>query len=171
MASGLALLGILGFLFMPFLVAAPKVLFGRSLSAIPPSLFPSLVLGAMAILASALVYARRDFLLSEKSKTLAKGATARVVMLFAVMLLYALTMAPLGFFFSSALAMAAVGWLAGNRSPLQIVAVAVVSPVMLYLLTTRGLAVSLPELSSVEFFYARIFDLFTQSPCIGEACN
>lgn len=171
LAGGLALLGILGVAFMSQLVAAPKVLFGRSLTAIPPSLFPSLVLGTMAVLAAALLYNLRRAIFAEHSKAFEEGVLPRVIMLFAVMLIYALTMAPFGFFISSALTMTAVGWLAGNRSIVQILAVAIVSPVALYLVTTRGLAVSLPELSSIEFFYARILDMIVPTPCAGEACE
>ncbi len=158
LTGGLALVGILGIVFMSQLVAPPKVLFGRSLTAIPPSLFPALVLGAMAVLACLLLYVLRGSLLAPQSKTFEEGTLRRVVMLFAVMFFYALTMAPLGFFISSALSMAAVGWIAGNRSILQICAVSTICPVALYLVATRGLAVSLPELSSIEFFFAWIFD-------------
>jgi len=158
MAFGLTLLGVLGFVFMSYLVAEPKVLFGRSLTAITPSLFPKLVLATMAVLASMLLYSLRGSLTSRESKTFEDGALRRVVMLFAVMLFYALTMEPIGFFISSALSMAAVAWIAGNRSLLQIGAVSIISPIGLYLVATRGLAVSLPELSSIEFFYAGIFD-------------
>ncbi|MDA8584855.1 tripartite tricarboxylate transporter TctB family protein [Rhodobacteraceae bacterium] len=158
LTSGLALLGILGVVFMTQLVAAPKLLFGRSLTAIPPTLFPTLILGTMAVLAIALFYSLRGSLLSTVSKTFEEGALLRVVMLFGVMIFYALMMEPLGFFISSALSMCAVAWLAGNRSILQIIVVSIVSPVALYLISTRGLAVSLPELSSIEFFYARVFD-------------
>jgi len=164
LAGGLALLGILGLVFLSQLVAEPKVLFGRSLTAIPPTLFPSLVLGAMAVLAVALIHSLRGTLFAEHSKTFEDGTLPRVVMLFAVMLFYALTMAPFGFFISSALSMAAIAWIAGNRSILQIIAVSVICPICLYLVSTRGLAVSLPELSSIEFFYARFFDLFERAP-------
>ena len=158
---GLALLGILGLAFMSQLVAAPKVLFGRSLTAIAPSLFPSLVMGAMAALACLLLYTLRGSLFSKESKTFEAGALHRVVLLFVVMLFYALAMAPLGFFISSALSMAAISWIAGNRSILQICAVSIICPIGLYLVSTRGLAVSLPELSSIEFFYARLLDGFS----------
>lgn len=154
----LAVIGIGGLLFMGQLVAAPKVLFGRSLTAIPPSLFPMLVLAAMAILAVLLLYNLRGTLLSEESRTFEPGALGRVVALFGVMLFYALTMVPFGFFISSCLSMAAVAWIAGNRSILQICLVSVISPIALYIVSTRGLAVSLPELSSIEFLYARLFN-------------
>lgn len=158
----IALVGLLGFVFMPLLVAEPKVLFGRSLTAIPPSLFPKLVLAALAIVAGILIYSLRGSLRSESSRTFEEGALGRVVLLFAVMLFYALTMAPIGFFFSSALSMAAVAWIAGNRSIAQIAFVSVVSPVALYLVSTRGLAVSLPELSSIEFLYAGIINSISE---------
>lgn len=158
LTCALALLGIFGLLFMSFLVAEPKVLFGRSLTAIAPSLFPSLVLGALAVLAVLLLFSLRGTLLSRESTTFEDGALGRVVMLFGVMLFYALAMAPLGFLISSVMAMIAIGWLAGNRSLFQIIIVALISPVALYLVATRGLAVSLPELSSIEFLYARAID-------------
>ena len=152
---------------MSSLVAAPKVLFGRSLSAIPPSLFPMLVLVALALLAGWLLFSLRGSLFSQVSKTFEEGAIGRVVSLFAVMLFYALCMSPIGFFLSSAVSMVAVAWLAGNRSIVQIVAVSILSPIALYLVATRGLAVSLPELSSIEFFYARIFDVFQSDAPTG----
>ena len=169
LTGGLALLGILGTVFMSFLVAAPKVLFGRSLTAIPPSLFPTLVLVTLGVLACLLLYSLRKTLLSEVSKSFEEGAAVRVVLLFAVMLFYALCMAPIGFFLSSALSMAVVAWLAGNRSIPQIVVVSLFSPIALYLVATRGLAVSLPELSSIEFLYARIFDMF--QPGVAEGAS
>lgn len=157
-------MGVLGIAFMSWLVAEPKVLFGRSLTAITPSLFPTLVLCAMVILALGLLYTLRGSIFASESKTFEEGALGRVVALFAVMLFYALTMQPLGFFLSSALSMATVAWIAGNRSIIQIAAVALISPVALYLISTRGLAVSLPELSTIEFFYARIFESFASTP-------
>ncbi|MEL6520822.1 MAG: tripartite tricarboxylate transporter TctB family protein [Pseudomonadota bacterium] len=164
MAGGLALVGVLGSVFLSFLVAEPKVLFGRSLTAIAPSLFPSLVLGGLAILACLLIYSVRASLFSAESTEFEEGALGRVAAFFGVMVFYALTMSPLGFFISSALSMAAVSWLAGNRSIPQIIAVSVIGPVALYIVSTRGLAVSLPELSSIEFLYARVIELFVSSP-------
>lgn len=159
LTGALALLGVLGIVFMPQLVAEPKVLFGRSLTAIEPSLFPLLVLGALTVLASVLLITLRRSLRATESRTFEPGALRRVVMLFGVMLFYALTMGPLGFFLSSALSLAAVAWLAGNRSLPQIGAVSILSPILLYIVATRGLAVSLPELGGIEFLYARAVDL------------
>lgn len=156
--GGLALMAILGLAFMSQLVGRPKMLFGQSLASIPPSLFPTMVLLAMAALAVGFIYLNRNELLSDESTVFDEGALQRVVLLFGVMFFYALTMAVLGFFISTALSMMGVAWLAGNRNKVQIVLVALISPVLLYLLATRGLAVSLPELSVIEFFYAGIFE-------------
>lgn len=155
---GLLVLGIGGLALMPVLVAEPKALFGRALSAIPPSLFPGLVLASMALLAAGHLFTIRKRLTSAASQSFEEGALGRVVLLFAVMFFYALAMDPLGFFLSSALALAAISWISGNRAVLQIAAVSVIGPIALYLVATRGLAVALPELSAIEFLYARILN-------------
>lgn len=158
LTGGLSILGILGVLFMSQLVAEPKLLFGRSLTAITPTLFPTLVLGIMAAMACLQLYSLRKSLLSSEMKSFEEGALLRVVLLLTVMVFYALAMEPLGFFISSALSMAAVAWIAGNRSFFQICSVSIISPILLYIISTRGLAVSLPELSPIEFMYAWVFD-------------
>ena len=112
----MVLLGVGGVLFMDQLVAAPKVLFGRSLTAIPPSLFPMLTLGAMAVLACMLAYSLRKSLFSNVSVVFEEGALGRVISLFAVMFFYAFSMELLGFFISTVLSLLAVSWIAGNRS-------------------------------------------------------
>ena len=143
---------------MSSLVAAPKTLFGRSLSAIPPSLFPKLVLGSAAILAFLLLYTRRKELMTSFKQSIDPVSLKRALMLFAVMIFYALAMKPMGFFLSSAISLAIVSLIAGNRVIWQVCLVSLICPVALYLLATRGLAVALPELSSIEFFYASILD-------------
>lgn len=153
-----------GFVFMSSLVAPPKLLFGRSLSAIEPSLFPKLVLGATAVLSGWLFWQRRAEMIRSHAATVDYQGLTRAVLLFAVMVFYALAMKPLGFLVSSALSMAAISVVAGTRSVPVIVALALTAPVVLYLIATRGLAVSLPELSAIEFAYQRVFDLFAAAP-------
>lgn len=142
---------------MGWLVAEPKALFGRALSAIAPSLFPTLVLLALAGLCAGVMVARRNVLLVRVG-TAGPVNIRPAMMLFGVLLFYALLMVPIGFLCSSALSLALISLIAGNRSPLQIGLVSLISPVALYLVATRGLAVSLPELSSIEFFYAWVLD-------------
>lgn len=156
--AALLVLSLAGLAFMGHLVAAPKLLFGRSLSAIPPSLFPRIILAALALL-SALCLVRiglQGAQAARRASTLSHGEWRRGVVFFAIMLLYALTMVPLGFFLSSAVTVTLLGWHMGNRSWLQSALMALIAPTALYLAATRLLAVSLPELAPIELFYARV---------------
>jgi len=153
----LLLLCCLGLVFLGSLVAEPKVLLGRSLTAIAPSLFPSLVLAGLAVLSA--LFLTRTVRRSPKTATedgMERPNLRRAFLLFAIMIAYALAMKPFGFLLSTVLALALVSYLVGNRSPLQIGLVSIISPVLLYLLATRLLAVSLPELSAIEFAYSRL---------------
>lgn len=155
--AAICLLSVLGLAFTGALVAEPKVLFGRALTAIPPALFPQLVLASLALLSAAFLV--RRVTRPGGIRSAAAGDVPgwrRGVLLFAIMTLYALTMEPVGFLLSSVVALVLVSVLVGNRNPVQIALLAVIAPVALYLVATRLLAVSLPELSAVEFIYARL---------------
>ena len=155
----LLVISILAVIFINNIVAPPKVLLGRMLTAISPSLFPTLIistLGALSALALLLTF------VGSKEATNTEGETSpidwsamkRAALLFACMLFYAITMVPVGFFISSFLTLAMISVLAGNRSVLQIGGLAIAGPMILYLIATRILAVSLPELNFIEILYA-----------------
>lgn len=148
-------LSALALAFIGALVAEPKVLFGRSLTAIPPSLFPTLVLAALAILSLVLVIALAGNAPDEQTQHGVPG-WRRGVAFFGMMTFYALAMTPFGFLIASAISMAAMAWLTGNRSVWQIAVLSIAAPALLYLAATRLLAVSLPELNAIELFYARM---------------
>lgn len=158
LVGGLFVLSLELLSFMNVLVAKPKLLFGRSLNAIEPTLFPTLVLVALAAIAAGILVAHRRTLVIVPKGGKESGQLILALQFFAVMVFYALTMVPFGFLISSAIALGAISWLAGNRSLIQIAAVAIVSPILLYIVATRGLAVSLPELSPIEFAYAWVFN-------------
>ncbi|MEP3275459.1 MAG: tripartite tricarboxylate transporter TctB family protein [Stappiaceae bacterium] len=144
--------------FMSQLVAESKVLFGRSLTPIQPTLFPIIILSALGVLSLWQIWVMRSHWLSDEPMLMGGKGFRRVVFLFAIMLVYALAMDTVGFFISSAIAMGMIGFVAGNRVVVQILLVSIVAPVLLYLVATRGLAVSLPELSVIEFAYAGLFN-------------
>lgn len=158
-------MSLLALAFMGQLVEAPKVLMGRSLSAIEPSLFPRIMIAALAVL-SALVLLL-TFKGTEGSEVISTDdaiptdwkAVQRGALLFACMLFFALTMETFGFLISTAITMVMISVLTGNRSVLQIGILAIVGPILLYLTATRVLAVSLPELNVIELLYARILGL------------
>ena len=149
-------LGGLGFVFLGSLVAEPKVLFGRSLTAITPTLFPSIVLTCMFLLCAV------QLVLNFSAKTQGDGASGlagwrRGAVFFGIMTVYALAMVPIGFIISSAITIAVLSLFIGNRNIVQIIAVALLGPVLLYLAATRLLAVSLPELNGIELAISRMF--------------
>ncbi len=152
----LLVLAVLSVAFIGALVAPPKVLFGRSLTAIPPSLFPLIALSLLALLCGTFIFWRSRNADPDDAASFSIEGWKRGILLFGLMTFYALTMQPFGFLISSAIAMVLISWLAGNRSVWQIVLLSVVGPILLYLTATRLLAVSLPELSVIEFFYARM---------------
>jgi len=147
-------IGGLGFAFLGSLVAEPKLLFGRSLTAISPTLFPAIVLAILFVLCAIQI----GLLVKGGIIPAATGITgwARGVIFFGIMTAYALLMIPLGFFISSALAITSLSVFIGNRSIWQIAILAFAAPALLYLAATRLLAVSLPEINAMELFYARL---------------
>lgn len=154
-ASGLSLI------FMGSLIAEPKALFGRSLSAIPPSLFPTIVLGLMVVMCAGALLLIRSSISPLESLGMARAEWLRAITFFGIMVLYALTMHPFGFLISTTIALTLISLLMGTRSLVQMVVVGLAGPVLLYLAATRLLAVSLPELNAIELFYARVLSLFT----------
>lgn len=152
---------VLSLIFMSSLVAEPRALFGRSLSAIPPSLFPSLTLAVMAFLCASAVFLIMTGTVAEQDAKMERKQWVRAFLLFAILTLYALTMSPIGFLISTAIAITLISFLMGARSPIQIGLVATLGPVALYLAATRLLAVSLPELVAIDVFYARTLNLLS----------
>ncbi|NKB53342.1 MAG: hypothetical protein GKR97_14150 [Rhizobiaceae bacterium] len=148
----------LALVFLGSLVEPPKLLFGRALTAITPSLFPMIILAALAAMCAILLFVIRTkgAETANAGDTLAQSEWQRGLVFFSIMIGYALMMTPFGFLISSAIAMIAMSLLMGTRSVLQIFCVAGLGPVALYLAAARLLAVSLPELNTIEIFYARL---------------
>ena len=152
----LLVLSLLALIFVNSLVAPPKLLFGRSLSALAPSLFPSIVIALLALLCAVLLFLLNQQGGHKNEGGLTHGEWRRGIVFFGIMTLYALTMQPFGFLISSATAVALLSWQMGNRSWIQTAVLSVAGPVLLYLAATRLLAVSLPELNVIELAYARM---------------
>jgi putative tricarboxylic transport membrane protein len=159
--AGILLLVATAFVFfIDNLVAPPKMLLGRSLTAIEPSLFPLVDLTMMIALCVLFLFFAWRKLSSPSTDTdlpeTERSDWGRVCALFGILVLYALTLNPIGFLISTVIAMVLLSLLAGNRNVLQIVALSILSPIALYLVATRVLLVSLPELSRIEFAYAAV---------------
>jgi len=164
--AGIAgIIATLAILRMPHLVAAPKVLFGRSLSAIAPSLFPYVTLALIVLLSVALMLVillgnrHSPQLASQASDAQLNDAGWLKTGIFFILLTgYGLLLKPAGFLISSFLVICATSLMLGNRNWLQIISLALFSPVCLYLLATRAMLVSLPELNVIELWYAHAID-------------
>ena len=159
----LLVFSVLSITFMDQLVAAPKLLLGRMLTAISPSLFPTIMISLLGTLCALVLlltfFGKKEVALTDhKATPIDWMAVRRAVLLFACMLFYAVTMQPFGFFISSALTLAMISVLTGNRSKVQIGVLAIAAPIILYLIATRVLHVSLPELNTIELFYAHLIN-------------
>lgn len=146
-------------IFIGKLVAPPKMLFGRSLTAIEPSLFPLITIVMMiGLCAIYIVLALRESAPRPAAESLTGENTdwLRVGAFFAILLFYALIFHDVGFLISTFVAMSLLSVLSGNRNVIQILALSTLSPLALYLLSTRVLKVSLPELSPIEFAIASV---------------
>jgi putative tricarboxylic transport membrane protein len=150
---------------LPYLVAAPKLLFGRSLSAIEPALFPYITLGLIVALSIILLVlnwrsAAASIEMSAQEDADGEDDTAwlKTSLFFILLICYGLLLKPAGFLISSFLAISITSVMLGNRNWPQIIVIAVVAPACLYLLATRAMLVSLPELNQIELWYARVFD-------------
>lgn len=149
-------LSLLALVFMGSLIASPKLLFGRSLSALAPDLFPQIIISALAILCGlCLIKVMQEDPEAQEAGP-SKKEWVRGIAFFGIMTVYALTMEPIGFLLSTALAIALSTMMMGNRSPIQILVLSFVAPIALYLASTRLLVVSLPELDIIELAYARL---------------
>ena len=154
---------------MSSLVAAPKLLFGRSLSAIAPSLFPQITLALIALISASLILLASISLRQSTKLPLQEAAAENIndsgwtktVIFFVLLIGYGLLLKPVGFLISSFLVICATSMMLGNRNWLQILLIAALAPVCLYLIATRAMLVSLPELNQIELFYAQVFDWVT----------
>lgn len=159
------LLAIAALFSMQHLVAAPKLLFGRSLSAIEPSLFPYITLSLIVVLAVSViilsVFSLRRTKHSQAHIELANQEPEehtgwmKTGLFFLLLTIYGALLKPVGFLISSFIVIFSVSLLLGNRNWIQIVLFALFAPIFLYLTATRLMLVSLPEINQIELMYTQ----------------
>lgn len=130
---------------IPDLITKPKLLMGRSLMGLKPTLFPYIA-GVLLLLLS-IWYLVKSFDLEESNlfKQLDRNGATNVIVSLIVFLGYALVMVPLGFIVSSIIVMMILTFFFGNRNHLLGLVVSTALPVTIYFTFTRLLNVSLPE--------------------------
>ncbi len=139
-------LGIFILLVIPTQIEKPLIIFGQSLNALDPTLFPSIVaisflgLGVWGVFISFSIEETNGF------KDLDREAYMNVGVTIAALFSYALLMVPLGFIPSSAILVASLSWFYGIRNIALIGAIASGVPMSIYYIFTKGLKVFLPEI-------------------------
>jgi putative tricarboxylic transport membrane protein len=141
----LIVFSVVAYLLIPYQIEKPRMVFGRSLMNLEPSLFPRLSIVGLFFLS--LWYLTHSFQIPEKNlfKEIGKAGLTRVAVTFLVTLGYALLFEPLGFVLASALMVLILTLYFGNRNIFLIVAVTAGAPLVVYYLFTSALKVSLPE--------------------------
>lgn len=134
------------FFITPYQVEKPAIVFGQSLNALDPTLFPRIValfllgLGIWLFFESVHIRERNGF------RDLDREAYINVGVSLGTFTLYALLMEPLGFILSSVLLVGGLSIFYGVRNFLLVGAVSIVIPVSIYFVFTRLLQVFLPAL-------------------------
>lgn len=138
-AFGLAL-----YVITPLEVARPRLIFGQAPSGLDPFIFPRAV--AVFIVLVGLWYLGSSFRLRERNEFLDQTWSGTFVVGVTVIgfLALALLFEPLGFVIPSAILIFALSTFYGNRSYLLALAVAVLVPLLVYNIFTKGFRVYLP---------------------------
>ena len=148
-AAGFVLFGLVLFLITPYQVEEPVLIFGQSLNALDPTLFPRVVAAGFVLLG--LWYLAIGFGLQERNgfRDVDRQGYRNVGVSVGAFALYAVAMEPLGFVLSSTLLIFGLSVFYGARSPVLVALVGISVPALIYLVFTRLLQVFLPEFPDV----------------------
>lgn len=143
------LFGIVLFLITPYQVEEPVVVFGQSLNALDPTLFPRVL--AVGFFVLGIWYFIKSFGLRERNgfRDVDRHGYVNVLVSLVAFALYAMAMEPLGFVLSSVLLVVGLAFFYGARNPILIALVGIGVPVTVYMIFTRLLQVFLPEFPDV----------------------
>jgi hypothetical protein len=131
---------------IPTQIEKPLIIFGQSLNALNPTLFPSIV--AFGFLGLSVWSFFKSFSIEETNglAILDQEAITNVGIIIVALFAYALLMTPLGFIPSSAILVAGLSFYFGIRNILMILFVSIGVPTSIYFIFTKGLKVFLPEI-------------------------
>ena len=130
---------------IPYQIEKPRLILGRSLTGLDPALFPRLTAGCMLLLSIAYLAQSRNLKEENRFRGVELSGYVNVAITVLVLAIYALLLEPIGFVASSALTVAALTTLYGNRNIVLIGLISLGIPLAIYYLCTRFLLVFLPE--------------------------
>jgi putative tricarboxylic transport membrane protein len=126
-------------------IAKPRLVMGRSLTALDASLFPYIAIGALLLLSLLFLYR----CLKDEQKTQSFNFTpsgfSRTLICLSFFLAYALLMNLIGFITASTLTLFALTTYFGNRQWTLGIGISVLFPVIIYFLFLHAFQVYLPE--------------------------
>lgn len=133
------------FILVPYQIAKPKLVMGRSLMGLEPTLFPRLATFGAILLT--LWYLAISFKITEKNlfREVGRNTYFKVIASLIVFIAYALLFEPLGFVLASFLVAGTLSTFYGNRNVLIGLVVSLAVPLGIYYVFTKLLTVSLPE--------------------------
>jgi putative tricarboxylic transport membrane protein len=145
-AIGFVVLAVLLFLVIPTQIETPLVIFGQSLNALDPKLFPRIVAAGFLILGCVYVFISPSMTDENGLAKLNREAVLNVSVSVAAFAAYAWLMEPLGFIPSSALLIGGLSIFYGLRNIAHTQAISLGIPTLMYFVFTRALKVFLPEI-------------------------
>ena len=126
-------------------IAKPRLVMGRSLTALDASLFPYVALGALLLLSLMFLYRCLKGKQKASSIEFTLAGFSRTFICLCIFLAYALLMNLIGFITASGLTLFALTTYFGNRNWVLGIGVSVLFPVVIYFLFLNAFQVYLPE--------------------------
>jgi len=138
-------LAIVFYFLIPYQIGKPKMVFGRNLMDMKPTLFPTLAalcLGAMCVLSVINSYIEPE---ENPFKDMNWASFRKIAGLIGILYVFALMFEPIGFLISGIIIVGFASFYLGNRSPIMIAILAVSVPSTIYFVFIKLLKISLPE--------------------------
>jgi putative tricarboxylic transport membrane protein len=138
-------LAIVFYFLIPYQIDKPKMVFGRNLMDMKPTLFPAiaaLCLAAMCVLSIINSYIEPE---ENPFKDMNWSSFRKIAGLVGILYVFALMFEPIGFLISGIIIVGFTSFYLGNRSPIMIAILAFGVPSTVYFVFIKLLKISLPE--------------------------
>lgn len=138
-------LALVFYVLIPYQIAKPKMVFGRNLMDMKPTLFPAIA--ALCLAAMCLLSIINSYLEPEENpfKDLNWSSFRKIAGLIGILYVFALMFEPIGFLISGVIIVGFTSFYLGNRSPVMIAILAFCVPFSIYYVFIKLLKISLPE--------------------------
>jgi len=138
-------LALVFYFMIPYHIEKPKMVFGRNLMDMTPTLFPTIA--ALSLAAMCILSIINSYLEPEENpfKDMNWTSFRKIAGLIGIMYVFALMFEPIGFLISGIIIVGFTSFYLGNRSPVMIAILAIGVPSSIYFIFINLLKISLPE--------------------------